>query len=221
MPPKAVFDVAHAAALHAGGLPLAQVSALPGMPCPAALKRRLLANGHEVWKGPWKMRNATKEHLYDLHHVRDLSAEAIGQIFGCGGSTVRRKLVSLGIPKGSGKHRPPRGEEHWSWRGGRYVNREGYVFLRSPDHPQAMKSGYVAEHRMVAADVTGERLEVADEVHHISGDKSDNRPENLIVVRNGKHQQLHAQVMRELYELRAAVARLGGAQRGDNWKVIG
>ena len=221
MPPKAVFDVAKAAALHAGGMPLAQVSKLPEMPTQGVLKRHLLEAGYEVWSGPWKMRNVTKEQLYDLHHVKDISADEIGKMFGCGGSTVRRRLVAFGIPKGSGKHRPPQGAEHWSWKGGRYVDGGGYVFIRMPEHMQAMKSGYVAEHRMVASDALGERLETSEEVHHISGDKSDNRPENLIVVRRGRHQKMHAEVMRELNALRAEVARLGGNRRGDNWKVVG
>jgi hypothetical protein len=221
MPPKAVFDVARAAALHAEGMPLAQVSKLPGMPCPATLKTHLLECGYEVWKGPWKMRTATKEQLHELHHVRDMSSADIGKMFGCGASSVRRKLVALGIPKGAGKHRPPKGAEHWSWRGGRYRNPKGYVFLRDPDHPQAMKTGYVAEHRMVAYEVLGKKLHTKDEVHHLNGNHGDNRPENLIVVKHGKHQKLHANVLKELYQLRAEVARLGGARAGDNWKVVG
>lgn len=221
MPAKAVFDVARAAALHTEGMPLAHVSKLPGMPCQMTLKRHLLEGGYEVWKGPRKMRNVTKEQLRELHHVRDISAEDIGKMFGCGASTVRRRLVALGIPKGAGKHRPPTGADHWSWRGGEYRDDKGYVFLRRPDHPQAMKTGYVAEHRMVASDILGKRLHTKDEVHHINGKHGDNRPENLMVVKHGRHQKLHAEVLHELYRLRAEVARLGGKRAGDNWKVVG
>jgi hypothetical protein len=221
MPPKAVFDVARAAALHAEGMPLSHVSKLPGMPSPAALKNHLLESGYEVWKGPWKLRTATKEQLHELHHVRDIPAAEIGQMFRCSASCVRRKLAAFGISKGAGNHRPPQGAEHWSWRGGKYRDKKGYVFLRKPDHPQAMKTGYVAEHRMVASDILGKRLHTKDEVHHINGNHGDNRPDNLIVVKHGKHQKLHADVLQELYRLRAEVARLGGVRGGDKWKVVG
>jgi hypothetical protein len=234
MPPKAVFDVARAAELHAGGMPLSHIARLPGMPSQKPIERQLLENGHPVWKRRTKMQDVGKEALYELHHVQDISAADIGKMYGCEASTVRRRLVELGIPKGSGKHRPPRGPEHWSWRGGRYVDEKGYVFLRMPGHRQANKAGYVAEHRMVASDMFGKRLHSKDEVHHINGRHGDNRPENLIVVRHGKHQKLHADVLRELWALRKEVARLAGADPSNpfvpryagihhaaDWKVVG
>jgi hypothetical protein len=84
-----------------------------------------------------------------------------------------------------------------------------------------MQNGYVAEHRMVAADSLGEQLSAAEEVHHVNGNKLDNRRDNLIVVRNGLHQRLHAEVLRELWALRHEVARLGGQRSGDGWRVVG
>jgi hypothetical protein len=221
MPPKAVFDAARAAALHAEGMPLSHVSKLPGMPSPTTLKNHLLESGYEVWKGPWKLRRATKEQLYELHHVRGMSSAAIARLYGCGQQTAYRRLRHFGIARKQGTAPRPRGADNPNWRGGRHVNAKGYVFLRRPDHPQANKAGYVAEHRMVASDILGKRLHTKDEVHHINGHHGDNRPENLIVVKHGKHQKLHADVLQELYSLRAEVARLGGARTGDNWKVVG
>jgi hypothetical protein len=234
MPSKAVFDVARAAKLHAGGMPLSHIARIPGMPSQKAIERQLLEMGHPVWKGRTKLHSVGKERLRELHHEQDKSAAEIGKMYGCSGSTVRRRLVELGIPKGSGKHRPPRGPEHWNWRGGRYVDERGYVFLRKPGHRQANKGGYVAEHRMVASDALGRWLHPKDEVHHINGRHGDNRPENLIVVRHGKHQKLHADVLRELWALRKEVARLSGEdhaarlvsrhaenRRAADWKVVG
>lgn len=55
----------------------------------------------------------------------------------------------------------------------------GYMELWAPDHMQAQKNGRVKVHRMIMADYLGRRLLPQEEVHHINGDKTDNRLENL------------------------------------------
>lgn len=221
MPPKAVFNVARAAELHAGGTPLCHIAALPNMPSAAAIKRQLIEGGYEVWKGPWKLRSLTKEKLYELYHTQRLNATEIGVMYSCGASTVRRKAEEFGICKGKGKARVPRGADHWSWRGGKHEDGRGYIRLRMPGHPNANKNGYVLEHRYVAAEQLGRPLASTEEVHHIDGNKHNNKPDNLIVVPKGEHQKLHARVCQELQALRAEVARLSDSPRGAEWRVVG
>lgn len=49
------------------------------------------------------------------------------------------------------------------------------------------------EHRIVAEQMLGRRLKHGEVVHHINGDKHDNRPENLMVFASQKeHAKYHA-----------------------------
>lgn len=82
------------------------------------------------------------------------------------------------------------GDRHGSWKGGKARLGSGYMGIlvdaSDPFLAMANSCGYVPEHRYVMANSLGRVLSRDETVHHINGDKTDNRIENL-QLRQGKH----------------------------------
>lgn len=109
----------------------------------------------------------------------------------CGKVTrVRAGNLSSGGVRSCGclKHR--RGQRNPNWHRGFTINRDGYRHLLLHDDGRTKR--YEAEHRLVMADVLGRPLTRNEVVHHINRDKTDNRPENLVVLSREEHAALHA-----------------------------
>jgi hypothetical protein len=70
------------------------------------------------------------------------------------------------------------------------ITKQGYVDMYAPGHPLARKNNRVLLHRKVAWDA-GLLTDPEMVVHHINGDRSDNRLENLEVLPKDIHDDIH------------------------------
>jgi hypothetical protein len=120
-----------------------------------------------------------------LQEVSDLAFERCGQKWSTAGVSKLCKKHKIPMPRGG----PRSGSLHKGWKGGRLLNKDGYVEIYSPGHPNAKKhSHYILEHRLVMEQQLGRYLSKKEVVHHKNGVKTDNRPENLEVFEsNAEH----------------------------------
>lgn len=66
------------------------------------------------------------------------------------------------------------------------INSSGYMQFKDPNTGQ-----WTLTHRRVAEKKVGGRIFTDHEVHHIDGDKTNNRPSNLTVVSKAAHRSIH------------------------------
>jgi hypothetical protein len=83
------------------------------------------------------------------------------------------------------------GKNHPRWNNGETIS-HGYTRINvGKQHPLSDPNGYAYLHILMWVAAGNTRPELGDVVHHINGDKTDNRIENLKYMTSSDHISLH------------------------------
>lgn len=131
------------------------------------------------------------EKFKHLYLVELKSQIEIARELGICTKTVAESILRLGLQRSAEefwKRRAKSGQQNPRWRGGRKVQ-DGYIYLYAPEHPRAQKNRhpYVPEHVLIWEKTHGRPLPDGWVVHHLNGNRSDNRPANLLAMPKKGH----------------------------------
>lgn len=158
----------------------------------------------------------TKEKLRELYFDKGMSFLDISDFFGCKGSNIAYYFRKYGMkgralngaflgfkPWNKGKSaasgtltnerylkamkRKPCGKNHPNWKGGFWINNKGYKIIQNKRETNGEK---VLEHRKVWESTNG-KIAKGMVIHHINGNRLDNRIENMMLLTRAEHMNVH------------------------------
>ena len=149
---------------------------------------------------------------WDINELRRLyvdekmSGSKIAKLLGLQQEAVNSALRRFNIPRRDMAESHSK-ELHYRWNGGRFLSTSGYYRIYKPEHHKADKRGYVYEHIVIWEEANGRQLRDDEVVHHLNGIKIDNRPLNLLALRNEKHRRWIPALQEHIRQLEAEIKR--------------
>jgi len=146
----------------------------------------------------------TEEQLVRDYFSLRMTQSEIATKYGTTQKVIWKAMKKMGLTARVAAKRDQAREKNSYWKGGRVLvakkrngkgfHDNGYFYILAPSHPNANKSGYVAEHIAVATKLRSRPLIEGEHVHHINLRKHDNRSENLIICTRSQHAIWHNQL---------------------------
>ena len=109
---------------------------------------------------------------------------------------IYKKAYKMGLRKNPdieflNRSNARKGEKSSSWKGGIKITPAGYRQVLCPNHHRADGNGYVMEHILVWEQATGVAVPKDCCIHHLNGNKTDNRIQNLCMMQKAAHTVFH------------------------------
>lgn len=123
----------------------------------------------------------------------------------CRNCTCKMTANKPGPRSTRGKVRPHLQKENSpNWKGGKYTDSHGYVMVHVGKNLEVKSKweSYQKEHVVVMEKQLGRKLLKEECVHHIDGNRQNNKPINLVVIKSNKHHRIaHHSLQKIGYEL--------------------
>lgn len=131
----------------------------------------------------------TIDHIKYCLDNTNLSCAELARKLNVRADTLRRSLIRRNIQVRNGSEDSQFKE---GYRGRKStIMKRGYVYIFDPSNKDADPKGYVKEHRIIMSNYLNRDLSTEEKVHHIDGDKTNNKIENLLLVSIKEHMKLH------------------------------
>ena len=102
-----------------------------------------------------------------------------------------------------------------NWKGGRFTAKNGYIMVYDPNYHRGTKNGYAFEHLQIWEKAHG-KVPKGWVVHHLNGNKADNRLENLVAMSKSTHAKQFDAYNKRIRQLEARIAELEAQLKNHN-----